>query len=198
MPLQSHGVVLWPSVNLNWKLQSWNARVGSKLAIFTLVTLKFVMTSRNNRTHLLCYFKLCASFRSHLWIIQTELQSGNVQIGVKFVLTPLTLTFDLVLLHERWTSPMSMVITSKHFMMIRWEEHYEKRCDKWMDGRTDGRIDGQDRSQSCLVAAKNRNSGYTCTSATGRPCFPRGGCRIWTTSAASMCKDDTKCAYIVS
>ena len=29
------------------------------------------MTLKNNRTHLLCFYKLCASFHSHLWI-QTE------------------------------------------------------------------------------------------------------------------------------
>ena len=38
------------------------------------------MTLKNNRTPLLCYFKLCASFHSHFIIIcefKLELQSGN-------------------------------------------------------------------------------------------------------------------------
>ena len=42
------------------------------------------ITLKNNRAHLLCYFKLCASFPNHWWI-QPRLQSGNAQIGSKWV-----------------------------------------------------------------------------------------------------------------
>ena len=38
------------------------------------------MTLQNNRAPLLCYFKLCASFRSHWWI-QIWVTSGNAQSG---------------------------------------------------------------------------------------------------------------------
>ena len=38
------------------------------------------MTLQNNRAPLLCYFKLCASFRT-LWEFKLELQSGNAQFG---------------------------------------------------------------------------------------------------------------------
>ena len=38
------------------------------------------MTLKNNRAPLLCYFKLCVSFRSHWWI-QTAVQSGNDKSG---------------------------------------------------------------------------------------------------------------------
>ena len=41
------------------------------------------MTLQNNRAPLLCYFKLCASFRSHWWI-QTSITVRKRPIGVKF------------------------------------------------------------------------------------------------------------------
>ena len=40
------------------------------------------MTLKNNRAHQ-CYFKLCASFRSHWWIQTVELQSGNAYCDLK-------------------------------------------------------------------------------------------------------------------
>ena len=43
------------------------------------------MTFKNNRAPILCYFKLCASFRSHWWI-KLELESGNAQSGSNFTL----------------------------------------------------------------------------------------------------------------
>ena len=41
------------------------------------------MTLQNNRAHLLCYFKLCASFRSHWWI-PTGVTVRKRPIWVKF------------------------------------------------------------------------------------------------------------------
>ena len=51
------------------ELQSGNARFGWHSNILSGVTLKFDRWhEKNNRAPLLCYFKLCASFRSHWWI----------------------------------------------------------------------------------------------------------------------------------
>ena len=54
------------------------------------------MTSKNNRTPLLCYFKLCASFRSHWWI-QTGVTVRKRPIWVKIndFFTRVTLKFDV-------------------------------------------------------------------------------------------------------
>ena len=74
------------------------------------------MTSKNNRAPLLRYFKLCASFRSHLCI-----QTGvRVRKRLSWVLTSVTLTFDLWPWPFAWTSLLTMVITPENFMMIRW------------------------------------------------------------------------------
>ena len=50
-------------------LQSRNAQFGSKLVICYPVWHEiWWMTLENNRAPLLCYFKLCVSFRTHWWI----------------------------------------------------------------------------------------------------------------------------------
>ena len=51
---------------LKLELQSGNAQIGSNSTIFMPRDLEiWRMTLKNNRAPLLCYFKLCASFRSH-------------------------------------------------------------------------------------------------------------------------------------
>ena len=51
------------------ELQSGNAQFGSKLMIFCLCDLEiWWMTLKIDRTPLLYYAKLCASFQSHQWI----------------------------------------------------------------------------------------------------------------------------------
>ena len=103
------------------------------------------MTLKNNRAPLLCYFKLCASFRSHLCI-----QTGvRVRKRLSWVLTSVTLTFDLWPWPFAWTSLFTMVITPENFMMIRWWEHGEKGV---TDGQTDGRTDRQTENTICRAA----------------------------------------------
>ena len=54
------------------------------------------MTLKNNRGPLLCYFKLCASFRSHWWI-QTGVTAPKHPIWIKIdnFFSLVTLQFDL-------------------------------------------------------------------------------------------------------
>ena len=94
------------------------------------------MTLKNNRAPLLCCFQLCAWFHCHMWI-----QTGvRVRKRLSWVLTSVTLTFDLWPWPVAWTSLLTMVITPENFMMIRWWEHGEKSVtDRQTDGRTDGR-----------------------------------------------------------
>ena len=91
------------------------------------------MTLKNNRAPFLCCFQLCAWFHCHMWI-----QTGvRVRKRLSWVLTSVTLTFDLWPWSFAWTSLLTMVIT---FMMIRWWEHGEKGVtDRQTDGRTDGK-----------------------------------------------------------
>ena len=57
-----------------------------------------------------------------------------------WVVTSVTLTFDLWPWPFAWTLPWSNVITPENFMMIRWWEHSQKGV---TDGQTDRRSDGQ-------------------------------------------------------
>ena len=109
------------------------------------------MTLKNNRVPLLCCFQLCAWFHCHMWI-----QTGvRVRKRLNWVLTSVTLTFDLWHWPFAWTSLVTMVITPENFMMIRWWEHGEKGVTAGQtDRQTDRRTDGLNQSYSCLVAAK--------------------------------------------
>ena len=77
-----------------------NLKLDSNRQFFHLCDLEiWWMTLQNNRAPLLCYFKLCASFRSHWWI-QTGVTVRKRPIWVKFddfflAVWPWNLTDDL-------------------------------------------------------------------------------------------------------
>ena len=75
-----------------WKRSIW-VKIGD---FFVLCELEiWQMTLKNNSTPLLCYFKLCASFHSNLWI-QNIVKVQNPLIWVKIgdFLSRVTLKFD--------------------------------------------------------------------------------------------------------
>ena len=103
------------------------------------------MTLKNNRTPILSNIKLYASFHHHMWI-----QTGvTVRKRLSWVVTSVTLTFELWPWPFAWTLPWSVVITSENFMMIRWWEHSQKGVtDRQTDGQTDRRTDRQTDRQT--------------------------------------------------
>ena len=69
------------------------------------------MTLKNNRAPLLSNIKLCASLHHNMWI-----QTGvTVWKWLSWVLTSVTLTFDLWPWRFAWTSLLSLVITPENF-----------------------------------------------------------------------------------
>ena len=53
------------------------------------------MTLQNNRAPLLCYFKLCASFRTHWWIqIWVTVRKHSIRVKIDNILSRVTLKFD--------------------------------------------------------------------------------------------------------
>ena len=124
------------------------------------------MTLKNNRAPLLWCFQLCAWFHCHMWI-----QTGvRVRKRLSWVLTSVTLTFDLWPWPFAWTSLLTMVITPEIFIMIPWWEHGEKGVtDRQTDGRTDRQTDGLNQSYSCLVAAKKHKSSELLAICEGNP-----------------------------
>ena len=125
------------------ELESGNVQFGSKSMIFVPCDLEISqMTLENNMAPLLSHIKLYASFHCHMWI-----QTGvTVRIWLNWVLTSVTLTFDLWPWHFAWTSLLSLVITPK---ISQWYDegnmckvHVKcKRCDRQTDGRTHGRTE---------------------------------------------------------
>ena len=68
---------------------------------------------------------------------------------LSWVVTSVTLTFDLWPWPFAWTSLLSLVITPENFIMIRWWEHGEKGVtDGQTDGQTDRRTDRQTDRQT--------------------------------------------------
>ena len=96
------------------------------------------MTLKNNRAPLLSNIKLYVPFHHHMWI-----QTGvTVRKRLSWVVTSVTLTFDLWPWPFAWTSLLSLVITPENVMMIGWWEHSQKGVtDRQTDRRTDGRTD---------------------------------------------------------
>ena len=97
------------------------------------------MTFKNNRAPLLSIIKLYTSFHHHMWI-----QTGvTVRKRLSWVVTSVTLTFDLWPWPFAWNLPWSLVITHENFMMIRWWEHSQKgvRADRQTGRRTDRQTD---------------------------------------------------------
>ena len=97
------------------ELQSGNTQLGSKSVVFQPCDLEiWQMTLKNNRAPLLSNIKLCASFYRHMWI-----QTGvTVRKRLIWVMTSVTLTFDLWPWPFAWTSHLSLVITPENSGMI--------------------------------------------------------------------------------
>ena len=123
MLLQVLCIISYPLVNSNWSYSPETPNLGQIRRFLEPCDLEiWRMTLKNNRAPLLCCFQLCAWFHCHMWI-QTGVRVGK---RLSWVLTSVTLTFDLWPWPFAWTSLLTMVIIPENFMMIRWWEHGEK------------------------------------------------------------------------
>ena len=137
-------------MNSNWSYSPETPNLGQIRRFLETCDLEiWWMTLKNNRAPLLCCFQLCAWFHCDMWI-----QTGvRVRKRLSWVLTSVTLTFDLWPWPFAWTSLLTMVITPENFMMIRWWEHGEKGVtDGQTDGRTDRQTDRQTENTICRAA----------------------------------------------
>ena len=84
MLLQALCIISYPLVNSNWSNSPEMPNLGQIRQFLESCDLQiWWMTLKNNRAPFLCYFKLCASFRSYWWI-QTGVTVRKRQIWVKF------------------------------------------------------------------------------------------------------------------
>ena len=96
MLLQALCSISYPLVNSNWSYSPEMPNLGQIRRFLELCDLEiWQMTLKNNRAPLLCYFKLCAAFRTHWWI-QTGVTVRKRPIWVKFndFQSLVTLKFD--------------------------------------------------------------------------------------------------------
>ena len=96
MLLQALCIISWPLVNSNRRYSPETPNLGQIRRFLEPCDLAiWRMTLKNNRASLLCYFKLCASFRSH-WCIETWVRVRKRPIWVKFddFYSRVTLKFD--------------------------------------------------------------------------------------------------------
>ena len=96
MLLHALCIISLPLVNSNWSYSPETPNLGQVRRFFEPCDLEiWRMTLKNNRAPLQCYFKLCASFRSH-WCIQTWVRVRKRPIWVKFdnCMSRVTLKFD--------------------------------------------------------------------------------------------------------
>ena len=84
MLLQALCIISYPLVNSNWSYSPETPKLGQIRRFLEPCDLEiWRMTLQNNRAPLLCYFKLCAAFRSHWWI-QSGVTVRKRPIWVKF------------------------------------------------------------------------------------------------------------------
>ena len=85
-----------PSVNSNWSCSLETLNSGQHWWYFVLCDLEiWRMTLRNNRTPLLCCFKLCASFPSHHCVkTGVTVRKRPIWVEIGDFLSPLSLKFD--------------------------------------------------------------------------------------------------------
>ena len=133
-------------MNSNWSYSPETPNLGQIRRFLEPCELEiWRMTLKNNRAPLLSNIKLYASFHHHMWI-----QTGvTVRKRLSWVVTSVTLTFDLWPWPFAWTLLRSLVITPESFMMIRWWEHSQKGV---TDGQTDRQTDGQTENIVCRAA----------------------------------------------
>ena len=138
MLLQALCSISYPLVNSNWSYSPETPNLGQIQQFLVPCDLEiWRMTLKNNRAPFLSNIKLYVSFHHHLWI-----QTGvTVKKLWSWVVTSVTLTFDLWPWPLAWTLLLSLVITPENFMMIQCWEHGEK-------GVTDGQTDGQTNWQT--------------------------------------------------
>ena len=128
-------IISKPSVNQNLSCSLETLNSGQNQRFFVLCDLEiWKLTLKNNRAPFLSNIKHFASFHHHKWI-----QTGvTVRKQISWVVTSVTLTFDLWPWPFAWTSLLSLVITHENFMMIRWGKGV---TDRRTDGRTDRRTE---------------------------------------------------------
>ena len=96
MLLQALCIILYPLVNSSWSYSPETSNLGQIRRFLELCDLEiWRMTMQNNRAPLLCYFKLCASFHTHLWFqISVTVRKRSIPVKMDDYFSRVTLKFE--------------------------------------------------------------------------------------------------------
>ena len=96
MLLQALCIISYPLVNSNWLYSPETSNLGQIRQFLEPCDLEiWRMTLQNNRTPLLCYFKLCASFHTHWWFqISVTVRKRSIRVKIDNFFSRVTLKFD--------------------------------------------------------------------------------------------------------
>ena len=85
-------LISYPLVNSNWSYSPETPNLGQIRRFLEPCDLEiWRMTLQNNRAHLLCYFKLCASFHTHWWIqIWVTVRKRSIRVKIDNFLSRVT------------------------------------------------------------------------------------------------------------
>ena len=122
-------------MNSNWSYSPETPNLGQNRRFFVPCDLEiWQMTLKNNRAPLLCYFKLCASFRSHLWI-KTEVIVRKRPNWGKICFDFCELDLWRLILTFRMDIKSANGNNSWKFQDDTMRGTLSKRCEGWMDGQ---------------------------------------------------------------
>ena len=97
MLLQAFCIISYPLVNSNWSYSPKTAKFGEIWWFLEPCDREiWRVTLKNNRAPLLCYFKLCALFRSHQWFQTGDtVRKRPIWVKIDEFYSRVTLQFDV-------------------------------------------------------------------------------------------------------
>ena len=96
MLLEALFIISYPLENSNWSYSPETPNLGQIRRFLESCDLEiWRMTLQNNRAPLLCYFKLCAAFRTHWWIqIWVTVRKCSIRAKIDDFFSRVTYKFD--------------------------------------------------------------------------------------------------------
>ena len=135
MLLQALCSISYPFVNLNWSYSAETANLGKIWQFLAPCDLEIwrMTLEKQKGTSPKQHQAICIISSSH---VNSNWSYSPETLG--WVVTSVTLTFDLWPWPFAWTLPWSLVITPENCMMIWWWEYSQKGVtDRQTDGQTD-------------------------------------------------------------
>ena len=136
MLLQALCIISQPSVNSNWSYSPETPNLGQIRRFLEPCNLEiWRMTLKNYRAPLLCYFKLCAAFRTHWWIETGVTSPETPNLGqIRRFLEPCDLEIWRITLNKanlRDLIAATGLVISNWIQIVNFSAHVTVKFDGW-------------------------------------------------------------------